>query len=77
MVKLTVVGRVSEGLPLAQGPRYVLKEENERFLFYKQQGELILKEISRRALPHSKMTIRVDHQYCFKYIFFVMNSLCF
>ncbi|PON66413.1 Longin domain containing protein [Trema orientale] len=68
MVKLTIVGRVSEGLPLAQGPRYVNNEENESFSLYKQQGELILKEISRGALPHPKMTIRVDHQYCFIYL---------
>ncbi|PON31970.1 Longin domain containing protein [Parasponia andersonii] len=68
MVKLTMVGRVSEGLPLAQGTRYVSNEENESLSFYKQQGELILKEISRGALPHSKMTIRVDHQYCFNYL---------
>ncbi|KAM6555894.1 hypothetical protein CsatB_002913 [Cannabis sativa] len=68
MVKVTIVGRVKEGLPLAQGPRYVNKEENKSFLFYKQQGELILKEISRGSLPHSKMTIRIDHQYCFNYL---------
>ncbi|XP_062076130.1 25.3 kDa vesicle transport protein SEC22-1 [Humulus lupulus] len=75
MVKVTIVGRVREGLPLAQGPRYVNKEENESFSFNKQQGELILKEISRGALPHSKMTIRVDHQYCFNYL--VENGIAF
>nr|POE68024.1 25.3 kda vesicle transport protein [Quercus suber] len=64
MVKLTMVGRVSDGLPLAQGPRYTI-EENNNFLFYKQQAEFILKEISKGALAHSKMTIHIDH-HCFK-----------
>ncbi|KAK9292890.1 hypothetical protein L1049_020871 [Liquidambar formosana] len=73
MVKLTIVGRVSDGLPLAQGPRY-MNEENENFLWYKQQGEFILKEISRGALAPSKMTIRVDH-HCFNYL--VENGVCF
>lgn len=65
MVKLTIVGRVSDGLALAQGPRYG-NEENDSFLFYKQQGEFILEEISRGALAPSKMTILVDH-HSFKY----------
>lgn len=60
MVKMTIVGRVSDGLPLAQGPRY-LNQEHDSFSFYKQQAEFILKEISRGALAPSKMTIRVDH----------------
>lgn len=62
MVKLTIVGRVNDGLPIAQGPRYV-NQDNEGFSFYKQQGEFILKEISRGALQHSKMIIRVDHHF--------------
>ncbi|KAH9647143.1 Longin domain-containing protein [Citrus sinensis] len=60
MVKMTIVGRVSDGLPLARGPRY-LNQEHDSFSFYKQQAEFILKEISRGALAPSKMTIRVDH----------------
>lgn len=67
MVKITIVGRASDGLPLAEGPRY-MKEENDNFSYYKQQAELILKEISRGALAPSKMTIRVDH-HCFQYPF--------
>ncbi|KAL3524265.1 hypothetical protein ACH5RR_017099 [Cinchona calisaya] len=75
MVKLTIVGRVSDGLPLAQCPRYVNdEEENDNFSTYKQQGEFILKEISRAALPLTNMTIRVDH-HCFNYI--VENGICF
>ncbi len=73
MVKLTIVGRVSDGLPLAQGPRYMI-EENNNFLFHKQQAEFILKEISRGALAqYSKMTILVDH-HCFKYPFLFFIS---
>ncbi|XP_019194996.1 PREDICTED: 25.3 kDa vesicle transport protein [Ipomoea nil] len=74
MVKLTIIGRVSDGLPLAKGPRYV-HEENEIFTTYKQQGEFILKEISRGDLiSSSKMTIRVDH-HCFRIM--VANGVCF
>ncbi|PQQ01569.1 25.3 kDa vesicle transport protein [Prunus yedoensis var. nudiflora] len=63
MVKLTIVGRLSDGLCLAKGPSS-LNEEHENFSFYKRQGEFILREISRGALPPSKMTIRADH-HCF------------
>ncbi|PIA48318.1 hypothetical protein AQUCO_01400726v1 [Aquilegia coerulea] len=72
MVKLTIVGRVSDGLPLAQGPRY-LNDDYENMLFYKQQGEIILKEISKGALPLPKMCIRIDH-HCFSYL--VENGIC-
>ncbi|KAK6936856.1 Longin domain [Dillenia turbinata] len=74
MVKLTMVGRVSDGLPIAQATRY-LDEENDNFLYYKQQAEFILKEISMGSLPSSKMTIRVDHQYSFNYL--VRGGFCF
>lgn len=73
MVKITIVGRVMDGLPLAQGPRYVNEENGSSFLCYKQQGEFILKEISRGALMPSKMTIRIDHhslKYPFPYPYF-------
>ncbi|CAL5428438.1 unnamed protein product [Camellia sinensis] len=68
MVKMTIVGRVSDGLPIAQSPRYV-NEEDENFSSYKQQAKFIRKEISRTgsSLAPSKMTIRLDlHQHCFK-----------
>ncbi|CAL5366712.1 unnamed protein product [Camellia sinensis] len=68
MVKMTIVGRVSDGLPIAQSPRYV-NEEDENFSSYKQQAEFMLKEISRTgsSLAPSKVTIRLDlHQHCFK-----------
>ncbi|CAL5407807.1 unnamed protein product [Camellia sinensis] len=84
MVKMTIVGRVSDGLPIAQGPRYV-NEEDENFSSYKQQAEFILKEISRTgsSLAPSKMTIRLDlHHHCFKFNFVVLscvveNGVCF
>ncbi|XP_060203597.1 25.3 kDa vesicle transport protein SEC22-1 [Lycium barbarum] len=74
MVKVTIIGRVSDGMPLAQGPRHVVNEENDVLTTYKQQAEFILKEISLQALPSSKMTILVDH-HCFNYI--VENGICF
>ncbi|BFG23320.1 hypothetical protein CerSpe_095940 [Prunus speciosa] len=73
MVKLTIVGRLSDGLCLAKGPSS-LNEEHENFSFYKRQGEFILREISRGALPPSKMTIRADH-HCFNYM--VENGIAF
>lgn len=73
MVKLTIVGRVNDGLPIAQGLRY-MNEENDNFLWYKQQGEFILTEISRGALPTSRMAIRIDH-HCFKYPLFPSISI--
>lgn len=70
---MTIVGRVIDGLPLAQGPRYV-NGENDNFLCYKQQGEFILKEISRGALVPSMMTIRIDH-HSLNYL--IGNGVCF
>ncbi|XP_041006816.1 25.3 kDa vesicle transport protein isoform X2 [Juglans microcarpa x Juglans regia] len=75
MVKLTIVGRVRDGLPLAQGPRYLgitdHGQENDNFSCYKQQAELLLRGISRGdQLAPSKMTIRLDHGQCFKKLAF-------
>lgn len=67
MVKVTIIGRVSDGMPLAQGPR-LHEENNDVLTTYKKQAEFILKEISLQALPDNKMTILVDH-HCFKYSF--------
>lgn len=68
MVKLTIIGRIRDGMPLAQGLRYV-NEDYNNIPLYKQQAEFILKEISRGSLEfnHPKMTIRLDHQHSFKY----------
>lgn len=75
MVKLTIIGRIRDGMPLAQGLRYV-NEENNNLSFYKQQAEFIFKEISRGGLiPISKMTIHIDHQHSFNCL--VANGVCF
>ncbi|XVF50811.1 hypothetical protein PTKIN_Ptkin04bG0133400 [Pterospermum kingtungense] len=71
MVKLTIVGRVNDGLPLAQGARYLVDNMSSN---YNQQAEFILKEISGGALPLAKMTIRFDH-HSFNYL--VVNGICF
>lgn len=68
MVKVTIVGRVSDGLPLARGLRY-WNEENVYLSRYTQQAEFILQEISRGALKASMMTILNDH-HCIKYLYF-------
>lgn len=73
MVKLTIVGRVKDGLPLAQGVRYLVDNFSSN---YNQQAEFILKEISRGALPLPKMTIRVDH-HSFKYPFPFTKKIIF
>ncbi|XP_027363373.1 25.3 kDa vesicle transport protein [Abrus precatorius] len=73
MVKITIVGRVSDGLPLAQGLRY-MNQENGYLSCYRQQAEFILQEISKGALTASKMTVHIDH-YCFNYL--VENGVVF
>ncbi|KAG5616952.1 hypothetical protein H5410_016776 [Solanum commersonii] len=73
MVKVTIIGRVSDGMPLAQGPR-LHEENNDVLTTYKKQAEFILKEIYLQALPSSKMTILVDH-HCFNYT--VENGICY
>ncbi|XP_027933858.1 25.3 kDa vesicle transport protein isoform X1 [Vigna unguiculata] len=73
MVKITIVGRMSDGLPLAQGLRY-MNEEYAYLSCYKQQAQFILQEISRGALTASKMTIHVNN-FCFNYL--VENGVVF
>ncbi|KAL4348181.1 hypothetical protein GQ457_17G025070 [Hibiscus cannabinus] len=77
MVKLTLVGRVKDGLPLAQEARYLTNETTTSHNLssnYKQQAEFLVHEISRGALPLSSMTVRVDH-HSFNYL--VVNGICF
>ncbi|XP_073106075.1 25.3 kDa vesicle transport protein SEC22-1 [Elaeis guineensis] len=73
MVKLTLVGRLSDGMPLSQTPTY-LTEDNEVSSLYRQKGELVLKEIAAGALTNSKMTILIDH-HCFHYL--IGNEVCY
>lgn len=66
---MTIVGRVSDGLPIAQGPRYV-SQEDDNISSYMQQAEFILEEISRSgSLAPSKMIIPIDDNHCFQYPF--------
>lgn len=76
MLKLTIVGRINDGLPLAQGPRYMDEENSDDDASaQKQQAEFLLREISTGALPPSKMTIFLDH-HCFKYASFSNLYFC-
>ncbi|XP_013627725.1 PREDICTED: 25.3 kDa vesicle transport protein [Brassica oleracea var. oleracea] len=74
MVKLTIVGRVEDGLPLAQDQTYVNQQDNASFLFYQQQAELLLKQISKDPLLHPKMTILLDHH---SFHFLVEKKICY
>ncbi|XP_010667564.2 25.3 kDa vesicle transport protein SEC22-1 [Beta vulgaris subsp. vulgaris] len=75
MVKLTIIGRIRDGMPLTQGLRYV-NEDYNNIPFYKQHAEFILKEISRGSLAlNPKMTIRLDHQHSFNCL--VDSGVCF
>ncbi|XP_021730103.1 25.3 kDa vesicle transport protein-like [Chenopodium quinoa] len=74
MVKLTIIGRIRDGMPMSQGLRYANEDYN--IPYYKQQAEFILKEISRGSLaPNPKMTIRLDHQHSFNCL--VACGACF
>lgn len=61
MVKLTIVGRVRDGLGLAYGPKKYSDRAHYNFLSYEQQAEFILHQISNGALNASYMTIFADH----------------
>ncbi|KAG7533919.1 Longin-like domain superfamily [Arabidopsis thaliana x Arabidopsis arenosa] len=74
MVKLTIVGRVEDGLPLAQDQTYVNQQDNASFLLYKQQAEFLLKQISKDSLLHPKMTILLDHH---SFHFLVEKNICY
>ncbi|KAD5961233.1 hypothetical protein E3N88_12706 [Mikania micrantha] len=72
MVKLTIVGRMHDGLPISQG-RPVYDEEDDTIVF-KKHAEFLLHEISMAALPPSTTTIFLHH-HCFNYM--VRNGICF
>ncbi|PWA70734.1 Longin domain-containing protein [Artemisia annua] len=58
MVKLTIVGRVNDGLPMSQGPIYDEDDDNK---VYKQHAEFLLHETPLRLcqllIPPSSSTI--------------------
>ncbi|XP_024959513.1 25.3 kDa vesicle transport protein isoform X2 [Cynara cardunculus var. scolymus] len=72
MVKLTIVGRLNDGLPLSQGPIYA--NDDDVTTIFKQHAEFLLHEISTAALPPSATTI-FHHHHCFNYM--VRNGICF
>ncbi|KAM7253591.1 hypothetical protein ACFE04_021745 [Oxalis oulophora] len=76
MVKLTMIARVTDGLPLAEGlddGRDVPDAE-----MYKQQVKALVKNISNRQNEASRMTIETG-PYVFQYPFFIVNLIlsCF
>ncbi|XP_010537187.1 PREDICTED: 25.3 kDa vesicle transport protein isoform X1 [Tarenaya hassleriana] len=72
MLKLTIVGRVEDGLPLSQdGSSF---SGNNSFLFYKKQAEFLLGEISSGSLLHPRMTVWVDHH---SFHFLLEKNVCF
>ncbi|XP_074294213.1 25.3 kDa vesicle transport protein SEC22-1 [Silene latifolia] len=75
MVKLTIVERISDGMPLAQGLRYI-GDNNGSLSHYMRQSEFILKEIARGSFaPSPKFIVRLDHQQSFNCL--IANGVCF
>nr|XP_043631805.1 25.3 kDa vesicle transport protein [Erigeron canadensis] len=76
MVKLTIVGRISDGLPISQqGPDHINQVVDDDIITnFRKHAELLLHEISIAALPPSSATIFI-HPHCFYYM--VRNGICF
>ncbi|KAJ9539653.1 hypothetical protein OSB04_026159 [Centaurea solstitialis] len=72
MVKLTIIGRLNDGLPISQGPIY--GSDDDVTTIYKQNAEFLLHEISTAALPPSATTI-LHRRHCYNYM--VKNGICF
>lgn len=66
MVKLTLIARVTDGLPLAEGLDDG-REQND-MEFYKQQAKQLCKELSRRQHEASRMSVETG-PYFFQYPF--------
>ena len=66
MVKLTLIARVTDGLPLAEG----LDDGRDQkdIEFYKQQAKQLCKELSRRQHEASRMSVETG-PYFFQYPF--------
>ena len=64
MVKLTLIARVTDGLPLAEG----LDDGRDQkdIEFYKQQAKQLCKELSRRQHEASRMSVETG-PYFFQY----------
>ncbi|GLJ48431.1 hypothetical protein SUGI_1022260 [Cryptomeria japonica] len=72
MVKLTMIARVRDGLPLAEGLEH-FREHND-FDFYKQKAKQLFKVISEGQNGASRMSLRIE-PYCFHYI--IEDSVCY
>eukprot|EP01018_Ginkgo_biloba_P018689 Gb_30969 [translate_table: standard] len=72
MVKVTMIARMTDGLPLAEGLEH-FREHND-FEFYKQKAKLLFKKISQGEHGPSRMSIRIE-PYCFHYI--IEDGVCY
>ena len=72
MVKLTMIARVTDGLPLAEGLDAGQDPHNE---FYKQQAKSIFKNLSKGQNEASRMSIETG-PYIFQYPDICCHSLC-
>jgi hypothetical protein len=60
MVKLTILARVTDGLPLAEG----LDDGNQKDLeFYKQQAKSLFKKLSQGQHEPSRMSVETGSYY--------------
>ncbi|KAI3704879.1 hypothetical protein L1987_75108 [Smallanthus sonchifolius] len=71
MVKLTIVGRIHDGLPISQG---TISEEDDDSITYKKHAEFLLHEISMDTLPSSNTTVFLHHH---RFNYMVRNGVCF
>lgn len=71
MVKLTIIARVTDGLPLAEGLDDGRDQDIE---FYKQQAKLLFKNLSKGHIEASRMSIETG-PYFFHYI--IEGRVCY
>jgi vesicle transport protein SEC22 len=75
MVKLTMIARVSDGLPLAEGLEHFRELNNDSdFEFYKQKAKLLFNKLSLGEPGPSRMSLRIQ-PYCFHYI--MEDGVCY
>ncbi|XP_071734283.1 25.3 kDa vesicle transport protein SEC22-1 [Rutidosis leptorrhynchoides] len=71
MVKLTLVARMNDGLPISQGPI----DDRDQDYNLKKHAEFLIHEIFMASLPPSATTIFLHPRCCFNYT--VKNGICF
>lgn len=75
MVKVTIIARVSDGLPLAEGLEHFRELNNDSdFEFYKQKAKLLFNKFSLGEPGPSRMSLRIE-PYCFHYI--IEDGVCY